>query len=403
MNLIKQNRILIFRTFIWLLIVQNFFIVPVADAQLALGKEKYLGNVAGSSVFSNFMTFWNQITPENGGKWGSVEATKNVMSWSNLDAVYNYSKSKGIPVRFHTLVWGQQQPSWISGLSQDEQKAQVEEWIHLAAARYPNLDFIDVVNEPLHAVPSYSPALGGTGSSGWDWVIWCFEKARYYFPNAKLHINDYNILSSGTNVQNYTVIINLLKAKGLIDGIGCQGHFLESTSASTIRTNLNNLAKLGLPVYITEFDLNIPDDAQQLAKYMEIFPVLWEHTAVKGITLWGYRQGSIWRTDAYLLRSDNSERPAMTWLKNYIQGTTGMPPLSEGTITIFPNPAVDYVNIQRAEGYLLKVYDVLGRIVHTVQIPEQLTRIDISAFPKGILLFKLQSNNEEKTFKISHK
>ena len=188
-------------------------------AQLAFGQSKFLGNIAGSSVFSDYMTLWNQITPENGGKWGSVEGTRDVMSWSNMDLVYNFAKTKAIPVKFHTLIWGNQQPSWIASLPADQQLAQVEEWIKQAAARYPNLDMIDVVNEPLpgHAPPSYKNALGGDGTTGWDWVIKSFELARYYFPKAKLLINEYNILSSGTNVQTYSQIINLLKNRGLID------------------------------------------------------------------------------------------------------------------------------------------------------------------------------------------
>ncbi len=79
---------------------------------------------------------------------------------------------------------------------------------------------IDVVNEPLHAPPSYMNAIGGSGSTGWDWVIWAFEKARQYCPNAKLLINEYDVLSSTTNLANYISIINLLKARNLLDGIG---------------------------------------------------------------------------------------------------------------------------------------------------------------------------------------
>jgi autotransporter-associated beta strand protein len=46
--------------------------------------------------------------------------------------------------------------------------------------------------------------------------------------------------------------------------------------------------------------------------------MFWTNPSVRGITFWGYKQGAIWRTDGYLLRTDGSERPAMTWMKNYI-------------------------------------------------------------------------------------
>lgn len=336
--------------------------VPAAHAQLAAGKTKFLGNIGGSYIFSDYLTLWNQITPENGGKWGSVETSKNVMNWNNMDMVYNYSQTNQIPIRFHTLVWGQQQPSWISSLPAAEQLAQVEEWIKLTATRYPNIDMIDVVNEPLHALPSYKDALGGDGTTGWDWVIWCFEKARYYFPKAKLHINDYQILSNGTNVATYVKIINLLKARGLIDGIGCQGHFLETTPAAIVRTNLNTLSTLGLPVYITEFDLNLADDTQQLNKFTELFPVIWEHNAVKGMTLWGYRQGYIWRTDAYLIRSNGTDRPAMTWLKSYFKPSSATE-INNPEISVYPNPASDVLYIAGAAGCRIELQTLTGQTV----------------------------------------
>jgi hypothetical protein len=42
------------------------------SAQLAEGKCKFLGNIIASSVPTNFNDYWNQVTPENAGKWGSV-------------------------------------------------------------------------------------------------------------------------------------------------------------------------------------------------------------------------------------------------------------------------------------------------------------------------------------------
>jgi len=46
---------------------------------------------------------------------------------------------------------------------------------------------------------------------------------------------------------------------------------------------------------------------------------------VVGVTHWGYRQGAMWRPDAYLLRSDGTERPALTWLECYLAGGASCP------------------------------------------------------------------------------
>ncbi|HEV7715574.1 MAG TPA: cadherin domain-containing protein, partial [Steroidobacteraceae bacterium] len=63
-----------------------------------------------------------------------------------------------------------------------------------------------------------------------------------------------------------------------------------------------------------------PTDEVQLADYQRIFPVFWEHPAVKGITLWGFRPGH-WRTaqGAYLVLANGAERRAMVWLQAYVR------------------------------------------------------------------------------------
>ncbi len=178
----------------------------------------------------NFTAYWNQVTPENGGKWGSVEGQRNVMSWADLDAAYNLAKANGFPFRMHTLVWGNQQPAWIESLPPAEQLAEIQQWFAAVAARYPDIDFIDVVNEPLHDPPrgatngNYIEALGGDGPSGWEWVLRSFRMARQYFPHAKLGINEYSVTNNTADMQRYIGIIQLLQAEGLIDTVGVQGH-----------------------------------------------------------------------------------------------------------------------------------------------------------------------------------
>src|SRR5688500_18900170 len=100
-----------------------------ANAQLAKNKCNFLVNIIAVSVPSDFKTYWNQVTPENAGKWGSVEATRDDMNWDQLDLAYNFAKDNGLLFRQHTFVWGQQQPAWMNSLCPEEQKAEVEEWI----------------------------------------------------------------------------------------------------------------------------------------------------------------------------------------------------------------------------------------------------------------------------------
>src|SRR5262245_45411687 len=157
-------------SFVLTIVVAALLAAP-AGAQIAAGKSKFLGNVTGNSVPSNFGTYWNQVTPENATKWGSVEGTRNPMNWAGADAAYNWAQQNGYPFKFHTLVWGSQYPGWLTGLTQAQQRAEIEEWIRLAGQRYPNAFAVDVVNEPIKTALPWSAALGGAGSTGWDWVI----------------------------------------------------------------------------------------------------------------------------------------------------------------------------------------------------------------------------------------
>ena len=297
-----------------------------ATAQMAAGKSKFVGNVTGGSVPSNFGTYWNQVTPENATKWGSVEGTRNSMNWSQVDAAYNYAQANGFKFKFHTFVWGSQYPSWITSLSQADQRAEIEQWMQLACQRYPATWAIDVVNEPIKTAMPFKAALGGDGATGWDWVITSFQLARQYCPNAKLLINEYGTENDPPVRATYKTIIGLLQARGLIDGIGIQAHYfnLDNMTGSAVTTMLNDYATLGLDVFVSELDIVANNtDAGQLAKYQDVFPALWNHASVKGITLWGYIVGETWRDGTGLISSGGVERPALTWMKGFVSGTPG--------------------------------------------------------------------------------
>jgi len=169
--------------------------------------------------------------------------------------------------------------------------------------------------------------LGGAGASGWDWIITSFRMARKYFPNSKLIINEYSVINSTTETQKYIKIIKLLQAENLIDGIGEQAHAFTTagTSATTLKANLDALGATGLPIYLTEVDIDGATDLIQLNEMKRVFPVFWEHPSVKGITFWGFRVG-LWRNDqkAYLINSNGTERPALKWLRAYVNNTLTM-------------------------------------------------------------------------------
>jgi endo-1,4-beta-xylanase len=354
---------------------------------LASSQPKFVGNVYSGPQIQNFEAYWNQVTPENAGKWGSVEGTRDVMNWSGLDAAYALAKDNDFPFHFHVLVWGAQQPAWISSdtLSDEEKLEEITEWFEAVAARYDDIDYLEVVNEPLpgHNPPdgtsgraNYKEALGGNGDTGWDWVITAFQMARDIFPaETKLMINDFGILGSTSSTAQYLSLIRLLQSEDLIDIIGVQGHTFTTTApAITMKRNLDSLATTGLPIQITEMDINESNDDVQLQNYQRIFPTLYEHPGVEGITLWGWRPG-LWQEDAYLINQDNSERPALEWLRTYLDTvdvTVSIEDYSEIPLEFrlsnnYPNPfnPSTTINFDLPKNCTVKlvVYDIMGRKV----------------------------------------
>lgn len=283
--------------------------------------KKFVGNITtGGRVRSDFVQYWDQITPENEGKWGSVEPTRDQMNWGGLDAVYAYAKEHGIPFKQHTFVWGSQQPSWIGGLAQSEQRAEVEEWIRLFCERYPDTQMIDVVNEPPpHTTPAYAAALGGAGASGYDWIVQSFEWARQYCPDSILILNDYNTIEYANDNNHFIDIVNRIVAAGApIDAIGAQAHAAYNVQTSTVKMYLDKLAATGLPVYISEYDINLADDNRQRQVMESQFTMFWNHEKVAGITIWGYIEGQTWLANTGLMTSGGDPRPAMTWLSDFL-------------------------------------------------------------------------------------
>jgi endo-1,4-beta-xylanase len=145
--------------------------------------------------------------------------------------------------------------------------------------------------------------------------------------------------TNSINARNQMLaIITPLKNRGLIDGIGIQSHYfnLDNMTGAQMTTCLDAYAATGLDLYITELDIGGTTgstEAFQAAKYQEIFPAIWTHPAVKGVTLWGYIEGQTWRAGTGIINSNGTERAAMIWLKGYVTGTLPAVPTAPSGLT----------------------------------------------------------------------
>lgn len=280
---------------------------------------RFVGNITTFNSIDTdglvYSDYWDQITPENAGKWGSIQGSVNsAPNWASLDAIYAYAQDKGIVFKQHAFIWGSQQPS--GSISESD----VREWMNSFCERYPATRLIDVVNEPPpHTTPSYTDAIGGGTNGNWLWITNSFKWAREACPDAILILNDFNNIEWSNDNQHFIDIVHaVLDGGGPIDALGAQAHDLDNGAVSfdTVNRLLDKMHNdTGLPVYITEMDLSYTDDQQQLSGYERYFPLFWGKDYVPGVTIWGWIYGKTWNLapNSGLVR-DGQSRSAMQWL-----------------------------------------------------------------------------------------
>ena len=298
------------------------------NAQLSSNPDKFLGNIttryqmdAGGGV-DPYYKLWNQVTPENESKWGSVEGTRGSFNWG-CDTPFNYAKKYGFTYKFHAFVWGAQYPNWFtSSLSVSERYKAIVTWFDAVKKKYPELPMIDVVNEAVgmhqQGNPLMKESLGGGGKTGYDWLIRAFEMAYERYPDAILIYNDYNTFQHDTN--SYLELVRTLRDFGApIDAYGNQSHDVDDISVEKLTSSMKTLNDgLKMPMYITELDIDIADDNKQKKQYESIFPIMWEAEQCAGVTIWGYIHGATWVDNSGIIKN-GKDRPAMTWLREYMQ------------------------------------------------------------------------------------
>ncbi len=333
--------------------IASWLSIGSSQAQLSTNPNKFLGNIttrgnveAGGGI-PQYYTLWNQITCENESKWASVEGTRNAFNWSGADRAFNYAKNHGFTYKFHALVWGSQYPNWLESLSAKDRFAAITNWFNHAKDQYETLPMIDVVNEAVgmhqQGNPMMKESLGGGGKTGYDWLIKAFEMAYERWPDAILIYNDYNSIQ--WDIDNYITLVRTLRDAGApIDAYGNQSHDVTNISESALRSALKKQQDaLQMPMFVTELDIDIANDAQQKAQYQKVLPAMWEAPYCAGVTLWGFVHGATWVDNSGLYKN-GVERPAMTWIKEYMasdvaKNAVGPLPGTKKEASIYIRPA----------------------------------------------------------------
>lgn len=336
-----------------------------AGPGLADGAAKFVGNITQSNTApgpnDEYTKLWNQATAENGCKWGSIEGTRGRFNWAGCDAAYNWAKNNGGHFKFHALLWGGQYPGWLESLSVDETKKAITAWFDAVKEHYPDIEMIDVANEAIrtgngqyhsgYTRTKIIPALGGDNNGDYQFLTTAFKMARERWPKAILIYNDYNTIQ--WHVDQGINLINTIRKNGApVDAYGLQAHDLMSTGGGyngtggggnclNYNTFVSTMQKIhketnNFPVIISEYDVPSTDDGIQKQCVSEQVKYWMEDPYVAGITFWGYIYGRTWldcngtASGCSGLIRNGQDRPAMTWLKEYLANnkgvnTTGLP------------------------------------------------------------------------------
>ncbi|RYG52103.1 MAG: T9SS type A sorting domain-containing protein [Chitinophagaceae bacterium] len=81
------------------------------------------------------------------------------------------------------------------------------------------------------------------------------------------------------------------------------------------------------------------------------------------------------------------------------------PEAISGSLKIYPNPVVDFVNVEAvqgfvAEGKVISMFDLYGRQIRKVKMNEGITKIDCSNLSRGIYILKVGDGKSGEVFRI---
>jgi GH35 family endo-1,4-beta-xylanase len=175
------------------------------------------------------------------------------------------------------------------------------------------LDEWDVVNEN-YAHADATRILGRSAMADW------FRIAARETPRTRLFYNDYVMFQGagpGSPSEALFSILSDLQAGGApLGGIGEQAHFGGNPPGpEAVLAKLDRFATLGLPIQITEFDIDTADRDLQVAWTRDFLTTVFSHPAVSGVICWGFWEGSHWKPRAAFWDRDWNLRPnGRVWL-----------------------------------------------------------------------------------------
>ena len=280
------------------------------------------GDTYRKTLLENF----NTAVVENGLKWPcwSLDDPSNGLSRSVTIKALDWLSQQPLELRGHNLVW----PGWgytskrfrppefdASGL----RRILNEHIRDVVGATFGKMQSWDVVNESLHEHDYFKHMPEDESIDEW------FRIAHAADPKPKLFLNEFELLTGGDSrriVEEMVKQADGLKARGVpLHGLGVQGHFGQSVLAmSRIKEDIDLLATAGLPIIVTEFDVNSPDEEFAADVLRDFLILCYSHPAMQGFVVWGFWEKAHWIPQAAMFRSDWTERPSAKVWKDLVLG-----------------------------------------------------------------------------------
>ncbi|MEI8187986.1 MAG: endo-1,4-beta-xylanase [Candidatus Saccharibacteria bacterium] len=208
------------------------------------------------------------LTIDGEAHWKTLRPSVDKYNYAKADQMINFAEQNNMSVQVHHLMWGDVKflPDWLKNgnYSQEQLLNMAHEHISNVMNHFKGkVDVWTVVNEAFtrnqHVYGLKDWWAENTGG-GTRYIDDSFIWAHQTDPSAKLIINDFNneTENSVSNAE-FSYLVSAKSRDIPIDGIGMQMHINATNppSKNDVIKNIKRFAAIGLPTYITEFDVNL--------------------------------------------------------------------------------------------------------------------------------------------------
>jgi endo-1,4-beta-xylanase len=204
---------------------------------------------------------FSQLTPEWAFQMPAMLKPDGRYDWSHADEVTAFARAHGQRIHGTSLIWHalDDVPNFKA---LDGQRAAFaaayRRYILTVAGRFRGaVRSWDAVNEPVAETgEGLRDSLWSRNLGPEDCILMAFEAAAEADPGAILFLNDYNLELRPNKRATFMRLVDRLRARGCpIGGIGSQTHLGLMARPGMVTTAIADLATLGLPIHISEFDV----------------------------------------------------------------------------------------------------------------------------------------------------